>query len=496
MDITASMIKERLIAQGCRMLREYNKTDAPLIGPKLFDGIISPNYLTICCCRDLKELVPKELRPLPEESNYVICISQELFYIVDDFSLPIILNRVIDAFQYYHSYENELMQAVYEGTDIQGLLDMAEPYLNNPTFIANWHGEVFAFTKSFADQHFRPSWTHIVTKRRLPLSSVQVLLDSPHYQEVTQCSKAAIFEFPEKSFTCIIGKVDRTLDYHLYIQIMQHKTAVTETSRIMAQTFLHALSKIRHPKEATTLSELFYDLLSEKSVDPEKINWVLVTLGWVKNTRFLLLYFWNKDGLLTASALCGELKNLFTGGHTFIWRDKPIMLIRESDFTCAQEQITQVARALSFTCGVSMPFTDWNTLSVQFQQAEVAIRYRPKESRIAFCADHVWAYLKEQLLDVLNIKQLYHPSIITLANFDKNKGSQLLYTLYVYLTNERNLSTSANILYIHRNTLLYRLNRINDLVTVDLNNPDVRAHIMLSCQMMEHAKGLDTDVIT
>ena len=485
MDISVDMIEERLVSQGCSILREFNKKNTPLAGVRLFDGEFLPNYLTIGLCEELALPLTDMFSPMPEENKLVMCVSNDMFLILDEIYLPKIFNMAMAAFEYYRNYKNILMSAVYQGADMQELLDLTEPYFKNPAFIANWHGEVFAFTNAYANDYFRSAWQHIVRKRRLPLSSVQTLRNSPNYYTVTHKNTTAIFEFPDSNFTCIIGKMDSPLDYHLYLQIMQYQTPVTDTTCVLAATLLTALSSINPPQEATALSELFCDLLDKKIVDPEKLNWVLVTLGWEKCDRFLLLNFWNSEGSLTSEALCGELKNSLVRGQMFIWNERPLMLICESDFAEVKVQIEALVNELSFICGVSMPFSRWDMLPVQFQQTETSIRYCDQTSRISLCIDHVWEYLFDQLADMVSISQLIHPAVITLADHDRQKNAQLLPTLYVYLSNERSLSLAADKLFVHRNTLLYRLHRMNELVNIDLDNEEVRTHIILSYRMIK-----------
>jgi len=220
MDISVDMIKEHLISQGCDLLRESGKINTSLAGVRLFDGTFLPNYLTIGLCGELAQSLGAAFSSLPGENKLVMCVSHDMFLILDEFCLPKILNMALTAFDYYRNYENQLMNAVYKGANMQELLDLTEPYFKNPAFIANWHGEVFAYTKAYANDYFRSAWRHIVKKRRLPLSSVQTLRNSPNYYTVTHKNTTAIFEFPDNNFTCIIGKLNSPLDYHLYLQIM------------------------------------------------------------------------------------------------------------------------------------------------------------------------------------------------------------------------------------------------------------------------------------
>lgn len=48
---------------------------------------------------------------------------------------------------------------------------------------------------------------------------------------------------------------------------------------------------------------------------------------------------------------------------------------------------------------------------------------------------------------------------------------------------------AAKVLNIHRNTLLYRVNKIKELTQVDLDNGDERLKIQLYLKFLEYQKG-------
>lgn len=55
-----------------------------------------------------------------------------------------------------------------------------------------------------------------------------------------------------------------------------------------------------------------------------------------------------------------------------------------------------------------------------------------------------------------------------IIDYDAERGSGLLATLHAYLSNDRRVRETADALFIHRNTLRYRLERIESLLGVDL----------------------------
>ena len=70
---------------------------------------------------------------------------------------------------------------------------------------------------------------------------------------------------------------------------------------------------------------------------------------------------------------------------------------------------------------------------------------------------------------------------------DTDADGELLKTLETYLDNNCSPSDSANILGIHRNTVLNRIERIRQLIRVDLNQPDERLALQLACRVIKKA---------
>ncbi|MDR0723451.1 MAG: helix-turn-helix domain-containing protein [Treponema sp.] len=54
---------------------------------------------------------------------------------------------------------------------------------------------------------------------------------------------------------------------------------------------------------------------------------------------------------------------------------------------------------------------------------------------------------------------------------EKSK-QELVRCLYHYLLNGRNLAATAKVLFVHRNTLIYRLEKLSGILDTDLKNLD------------------------
>lgn len=81
-----------------------------------------------------------------------------------------------------------------------------------------------------------------------------------------------------------------------------------------------------------------------------------------------------------------------------------------------------------------------------------------------------------------------------LRNVDDKKGTDYYYTLKNYLVLGNNISKTASKMNIHRNTLIYRLSKIEEITGVDINNQSVIRRLLTAMIMYYvHESILETE---
>ncbi|MBR5381890.1 MAG: helix-turn-helix domain-containing protein [Oscillospiraceae bacterium] len=87
-----------------------------------------------------------------------------------------------------------------------------------------------------------------------------------------------------------------------------------------------------------------------------------------------------------------------------------------------------------------------------------------------------------------------HPAVRSLRAYDEAHGTQLLPTLGTYLQNVRSLVATKDALHIHRSTLVYRLERIEEITGADLTDGETFFELAFSFKALDmtESKGEDT----
>ncbi len=69
-----------------------------------------------------------------------------------------------------------------------------------------------------------------------------------------------------------------------------------------------------------------------------------------------------------------------------------------------------------------------------------------------------------------DLRDMYQDQVARIATYDRRKGTDLLDTLETYLESAGNLTKTSNRLFVHRNTLIQRLERLQTLCDIDLQD--------------------------
>jgi purine catabolism regulator len=143
-------------------------------------------------------------------------------------------------------------------------------------------------------------------------------------------------------------------------------------------------------------------------------------------------------------------------------------------------------------CGLGVPshgIGEWRSSFRQAGQAlELARRFR----------EHKPLYFPDLSVYRLLIQIEYSPELIAFQEemlgslLATEGGRELIRTLEAYFEHNGNLSQTAEALFVHRNTLIYRMERLATITGLNLDNPETRLAVQLALhiyRMMENARS-------
>ena len=173
-----------------------------------------------------------------------------------------------------------------------------------------------------------------------------------------------------------------------------------------------------------------------------------------------------------------------------VWRNEGLMLVIESHKVSAGKELAEsMIAALShptrrLLIGIGSVFKSVNGESTGIQRsydeareaAAVGAALGQQEGIVIFEELGIlhWLY---QLSPEQQMQNSYIKHIDTLADYDAARKTELVKTLETYLDHGGSLVETAEALFLHRNSLLHRVNRIEQLCQVNLRDPHHRLNL-------------------
>lgn len=90
----------------------------------------------------------------------------------------------------------------------------------------------------------------------------------------------------------------------------------------------------------------------------------------------------------------------------------------------------------------------------------------------------------QELFGHSDILYLIHPIVVHLMRYDQKHNTNLREVLYYYLLNNQDLKHTADLLYMHRNTVANKINLIRSICPVDFTDGALSQRLLLSCQIV------------
>jgi len=133
--------------------------------------------------------------------------------------------------------------------------------------------------------------------------------------------------------------------------------------------------------------------------------------------------------------------------------------------------------------GISETFNDLVQTPYLYQQALLTSKLSQK--RIGFYRDFAPAPLYLYVAQQTDARAFIHAALFKLSDYDKDNHTHYFDTLREYCFSMHNMEAASKALYIHRNTLAYRLNRIEELFGIAFEDNRIARYLLSSFELWD-----------
>lgn len=216
----------------------------------------------------------------------------------------------------------------------------------------------------------------------------------------------------------------------------------------------------------------------------------------------LVLRFSGQGAGLPWNYIISQLEQVFPFSNITVYRGEILALVRKSRNTGRlnfdREQLYQLLACYNGYAAIGNYSKFLTSLPPIYHQTRsiidiaLSMREDPNE-RVFYYEDYAVYFTVElcaragqDLLGSRNLVYLCTPALIALVRYDGKYGTDFCSVLHTYLKNDRNTSATASELYIHRNTMLYKLKRIEEIMGESLDDPMLRERLLFSFRVVAY----------
>ena len=420
------------------------------------------------------------------------------------------LPRILYRHGCYSSPLADLTGELLKCGTLEELIATGHRLLDNPVIVTDASQRIIAFTDPNLIE--APGYRDVIDQRILPIGHLD---DSgplsgpaaPGSRDVLAAAPVPLLDPGAGELPSVIFRpltVGRTLLGH--IQVLQFSREFTDADYDTVELLgnLCAMELFRHPEKRLLdndrqLDRFLRSVLDDAMLSPGHIQRQQVALGLkLKPYLNVVIVLLKRRELIPrisfsdmAKSLAQELGNtigiLYRNSFLFLMdSDEPI-----TDFGKRLAPILPTLEKYDLIAGISSDFSDLSDIRKHAFLARKALYFGSKlrpEERLHRFRDYALYYLIEFGLRSEDMDTFCTPEFLRLLDHCRINGPDLLHTLRAYLDCGRSKILAANRLFLHKNTVKYRMTQIENIMGVNLDDDVNALKTLLSLMIADYSE--------
>lgn len=420
---------------------------------------------------------------LPNERNVALVSEDLLFTIFNDVKALIETTRSKEIFE-------ELTALADQSHSLEAVIDAASVKLGNSLIFCDMNFKIIASSTiiSVVD----PLWientkqgycSYEFMSEVKKLESIQNASQTPTAFEVT-CSQS-----PYRKLSSKVFHKQTQIGFLLMIEgentiLPSHFEMLSSISHVISYTIAYYTPELF--EKNSLYQELLYDILigapSEKIIPRLKELYFppKMLVLFIRPTRYLgqhhliNITYKNLKTRVPDTLATFHKKGIVAVIPLRENSEAELELLETCKDFCQQEHLR---------IGISNSFGNIENLANYYEQAQAALELGQKlktEELVCQYQDYQIFVLFSETRNPDKLGRFCHPALATLRQYDHKNNSELYKTLCVYIDKGCNIKFTSETLFIHRNSLVYRLNRIIELCHINFSDVNTLFLLRLS----------------
>lgn len=392
-----------------------------------------------------------------------------------------------------------LLNSLIKGKGLNYIIQVGSEILGNPVFLVDSSSKLLAAsTNSNIDDTF---WNDLANSGYGNNDNLAPYVYKGFVDHVIQSDLPVLIDLDiPHNLKRIVGKIQLNDKIVGYIGVLENSQAFKEEDITIIDLLCDVVaSEMKNSKLYDNLTGLRHEFLLIDLLDGRIGNDTIAMerakaiFHGANNNLFVLVL--NPPENIVNSHVLGYIRwsfeSLLPSCKSVYYSDHLVLIVNLSDMNQWQDtrmKIIDILKKNKLVAGLSHKFDNMIDIKKYYNQAESALRLSKLLKKYDFLQDYEDLYIHDlltKLKEGTKANDFCHPSLLKIQDYDKINGTDYYKTLYEYLICGGNITLMAKRLFVHRNTVVHRINKIQELTGIQLSDGNNRFKLLLSYRIME-----------
>lgn len=392
-----------------------------------------------------------------------------------------------------------LSNCLLERKSLDQIMTVAEELLDNPLFLSDTSTRVLSFSNKNSLRNVDDELIRCVLKYGFVVSEYFEKYDYANLLAMIEKTEKAFYvksEYEEKRDRIIV-KILVNRRYFgwvvLYPMYGEFQDGDCEIMDILANVLSIELERNKIGFSLSCRENLLMELLSGHVSSMEDFNKRAMGFDWSPKSDFYIMAISFKDVQTdadkerTITAYKNHLGLIYPTYKSICIENTLLLLLETDDLDSVIANLGNFFESYRLAVGCSRHFTNILDFKKYYEQAIGIFRLGRKmhpEKTVYRFRDYCLYYMLTQYGQTHCLQHYCMPELETLLRYDEENNSDYIETLQAYL-NYRNVAVAAGALHIHRNTMNYRIQKIEEITGLNLSEGEALYHLWFSLMIQQ-----------
>lgn len=416
-------------------------------------------------------------------------------------SLDALFNTLQDIFNQLRDWDMETHLALIEGCEPQKLLDLTEKILKNPITLMDPSFKLLARTSHSATSS--PIFNHVSQRGYLPAETVEFYRLHGYLDDLSR-GKDELVCLSEGTCISVICplRAKNVITGFLSMPCIErpYSQGVAECFRYLAEGVSLCMERQMrvNSMDHYVHSHFLIDLIERSSLSDSEIQERLRYIDLPRLGVFRLLELSCDQISGIKDYLSRKVSDLLPNERVFPFCDSILVFLPESRFAWTLNALRPFLSEHNLLCGISHTFCQLEQIRQAHNQASTALRLGSRITALRTLErlgveglsyePHVFPYSRYapyHMVEAAAEASILSPLLRRLIDLDCQGNTDHLRVLHGYLSCERRPTQTAAALHMHRNNVIYRIDRIESILDVSLDDRILRQELECSLLALE-----------